>query len=160
MKKVQRLLSCVAAVALLAACTSTRGAIKLEDDPVRRGGVVGAGWLEESEVPAAAEIPETPPALGPSASPQIILAESDTVFLVFWGNKCRPDVTVGGHVLTIGGMGSPSEFWVEVGVTWDNADSCRGEINEWFARVEVEEFIDASVAQVAYNRLDGFQSDR
>lgn len=55
-------------------------------------------------------------------------------------------------------MAPPSEFWVFVDVTWDEADSCRGAINEWFARVEVDEDVDPSVAQVSFS-LDRHRPD-
>lgn len=150
MRKTQRLLGCVVVAVLLAACTGTEDAIEVEDP---RRGVVAAEWVEEFAVPAATEVPDTPPALGPSSTPQIIHTEPDAVFLVVWGNNCRPD-------LTVGGSGSPSEFFVVSAVAWDDAESCRGHINEWFARVETEEWVDTSVARVAHSSLDGYQSDR
>jgi len=150
-KKTQRLLGCVVATVLLAACTGAEDAIELEDP--HRDGIVAAEWVEGSAVPAAAEIPDTPPALGPSASPQIIHTEPDAVFLVVWGNNCRPDFKVDGMAL-------PSEFFVVSTVAWDRAESCRGAINEWFARIEVEDWVDTSVARVSHYPLDGYQSDR
>lgn len=153
-KKARRLLSYVITAALLVACTGTDDAIEVEN-PTPVGGIVSAEWVEESVVPAAAEIPDTPPALGPSSSPQLIHTEPDAIFLVVWGNNCRPEITVGGIPAR-----SPSQSWysVSVDVTWDEADTCRGAINEWFVRAEVDEDVDTSVTQVAFS-LDGFTSD-
>lgn len=154
-KKAQRLLmSCVVIAALLVACTGSDDAIEVENPlPVR--GIVNAEWVEESAVPAAAEIPDTPPALGPSSTPQLVHTEPDAVFLVVWGNNCRPEITVGGAPLR-----SPSQsvYSVNVDVTWDEADTCRGAINEWFVRAEVDENVDTSVTQVAFS-LDRHNSD-
>lgn len=150
MRQARGFLGCVAVAALLGACTGTDGAIE-PNDPFDDG-IVAAEWVEEFAVPADAEIPEAPPALGPSSTPQIIHTEPDAVFLVVWGNHCRPDFKVGGMAL-------PSEFWVVVDVAWDEAESCRGAINEWFARVEVDEWVDTSVAQVSHTSLDRYRSD-
>lgn len=154
-KKAHRLLmSCVVIAALLVACTGTDDAIEVENH-VRVGGIVTAEWVEESAVPAAAEVPDTPPALGPSSTPQLIHTEPDAVFLVVWGNNCRPEITVGGAPLQ---SPSHSEYLVNVDVTWDEADTCRGAINEWFVRAEVDENVDTSVTQVAVS-LDRHNSD-
>jgi hypothetical protein len=129
---------------LITGCTPT-GSLDL-GHPDLLEGIVEVEWLDEEDVPADAQVPESPPALGPSSVPEIVSTTEDEVILVVWANGCRPDVTIE--------RASPlSEANIGIDVDIDESDECGGTVNRWFISVDVESGFDIESTRL-FHELD------